>query len=70
MTANFKGSHALGKPDEAASRARPSWENDTTCAATAAEQAKMRASTARDASVRAEADKRAGSRKQIFVQDS
>jgi hypothetical protein len=69
-SSDFKGSHALGYPDKGGDRARPSWENDTTCAASSSEQAKAKASTARDASVKAEADRRASDWKQTHRQDA
>ena len=65
-----QGSHTLATSMDAVKRPRPSWENNTTCAASAEEQAKMKAETARDSVVRAEADRRASARKQILIQDS
>jgi len=67
---DFMGSHALGKPDKGGNRARLSWENDTTCAASAEEQRKAKASTAKDSATRAEADRRAMERKQAYQPDS
>ena len=69
-SSDFKGSHALARPDKGGDRPRLSWENDTTCAASAEEQAKAKASTARDSDTRSEADRRAMDRKQAHVQDS
>jgi hypothetical protein len=65
-----QGSHTLATSMDAVKRPRPSWENATTCAASAEEQAQMKAETARDSVVRAETDRRAGARKQPFVPDS
>jgi hypothetical protein len=66
---DFEGSHSLAKADKGGNRKRLEWENNTTCAASAEEQRKARASTAREGA-RAEADRRANDWKRVHQQDS